>query len=99
LVDVGGGYYNLICQKSGKALDNSGSSSDGTIMKQWTVQGGNNNQHWKFVSTGNGCYNIICQVGGEDLDNGGSTTDGSAIKQWNVQGGNVNQQWRLKFIR
>lgn len=98
LQDVGGGYYNIICQKSGKTLDDSGGSTTaGTVMIQYPVQLNNINQHWKFVSVGNGYYNIICQRSGMALDNSGSTTNGTSVIQWSVQSGNTNQQWQLIY--
>ncbi len=43
LVDIGGGYVNIIAKHSGKALHvNSGSNSDNAYIKQWS----NNNYDW-----------------------------------------------------
>ena len=47
-VDQGGGYYHLICEKSGKALDNAGSTTAGTTVTQWAAGSGNANQNWKL---------------------------------------------------
>jgi len=47
-VSVGSGFYNVICRAGGKTLDNGASITDGTAVKQWTVQGGNINQQWSL---------------------------------------------------
>ena len=83
------------------ALDNSGSTTNGSNVKQWTVNVGNPNQNWTFVNVG-GTYpwHLKCQTGGLSLDNRGSTTDGTAVGQWSDGGsGNPNQNWQLQFIR
>jgi hypothetical protein len=46
-VDAGGGFYSVICEKSGMYLDNGGSTSNGTNLKQWT-QADNANQLWRL---------------------------------------------------
>ena len=51
VVSVGSGYYELIGENSGLALEvPSYLTSDGTGLDQWTVNGGSN-QLWSFAST------------------------------------------------
>ena len=99
LVSIGNGYYNLICQRSGLALDNSGSTSNGNYERQYTPQSGNSNQMWQLVSVGNGLYQLICKTGGVALDNRGSTSIGTAIGQWTPVATTTNQKWSFEFIR
>jgi hypothetical protein len=93
-----GSTYHLICQKSGLALDNQGSTTTGTSTTQWPNTAGNANQEWKLVDVGGGWYNLVCQKSGMALDNGGSTTDGTACTQYTVQGGNINQYWKFVSV-
>jgi hypothetical protein len=98
LLSVGGGYYNLICQKSGLALDNSGATSNGGTVWQWTPQPGNTNQEWQLVNVGDGYCNLICLTSGLALDNEGSTTAGNGVWQWTPQSGNTNQEWQFALV-
>ena len=88
-----GSTYHLICQDSGKALDNGGSTTAGTTVNQWANQAGNVNQEWKLTAMSGGYFNLVCQKSGMALDNRGSTTNGSAVGQWNINVGNPNQNW------
>jgi len=88
-----GSTYHLICQTSGKALDNGGSTTVGTTVNQWANQAGNINQEWKLTAMSGGYFNLVCSRSGMALDNSGSTTNGSNVKQWTVNVGNPNQNW------
>ncbi len=89
-----GSTYHLICQSSGKALDNRGSITNGSAVAQWADSANNSNQEWKLIDEGNDYYHLICQTGSLALDNRGSTTDGTDVGQWADQGaGNHNQNW------
>lgn len=98
LQSAGGGYYNLINAKSGKALDDTnGSAQNGNPMQQYTISGtGNSNQQWQIVSLGNGYYNIVNRTSGLVLDlASGNTDDGTTIQQWSGGGSNPNQSWQF----
>jgi lysophospholipase L1-like esterase len=96
LTPQAGSTYHLVCQKSGKALDDAGSTTDGTNIVQWTSGAGNTHQEWKLVDVGGGYYHLICQHNMKALDNRGSTTDGTTLGQWNDGGaGNTHQSWRF----
>ncbi len=84
-----GSTYHLICQKSGMALNNGGSTTAGTAVTQWTDVS-SPNLEWKLVNVG-GAYpwHLQCQSSGMALDNAGSTTNGSAVTQW-TDGGSGN---------
>jgi hypothetical protein len=90
-----GSVYHIICVQSGKAMDNRGSTTEGTEVDQWANQGSNVNQEWKLVDVGGGYFNLVCQKSGEALDNSGSSSDGTIMKQWAVQSGNQNQHWQF----
>ncbi len=96
-VPQSGSIYHLICKTSGMALDNGGSTSNGTPLKQWTDVT-TSNQEWKLVSIGNGYYNLICQRSGLALDNSGSASNGNYERQYTPQSGNSNQMWQLVSV-
>jgi len=90
-----GSVYHLLCQKSGMALDNNNSTSNGTAIRQWSDMTNNPNQEWQLAGLGNGYYNLICQTSGKVLDNANSTTAGTTVIEWTQQSGNTNQLWDL----
>jgi hypothetical protein len=96
-VPQSGSTYHLICKTSAMALDNGGSTSNGTPVKQWTDVT-TSNQEWKLVSVGNGYYNLICQRSGLALDNSGSASNGNYERQYTPQSGNSNQMWQLVSV-
>jgi hypothetical protein len=96
-VPQSGSTYHLICKTSGMALDNGGSTSNGTPVKQWTDVT-TPNQEWKLMGIGNGYYNLICQRSGLALDNSGSTSNGNYERQFTPQSGNSNQMWQLVSV-
>ncbi|MDQ2903007.1 MAG: RICIN domain-containing protein [Chloroflexota bacterium] len=91
------GYSYIVNLHSGKALDDTnGSTSNGTIMQQWTQANGNYNQEWSLVPAGNGYYYIINRHSGLALDDtNGSTSNGTLVQQWTQINGNANQEWSL----
>jgi glucosylceramidase len=98
LVDAGGGYFNFINGNSGLALDDTNSSTtNGTVMQQWTIAGlGNSNQQWRITSVGGGYYSITSRTSGLVLDlTNGNTADGTPIQQWAGSSGNPNQGWQF----
>jgi hypothetical protein len=88
------GFY-IINMESGKALDNTGSStSNGNLIQQWQPTG-ELNQVWNVVSLPDGYDEIINAGSGKALDDtGSSTSDGTLIQQWQYWGG-LNQQWKI----
>lgn len=95
LVDVGGGYYNIVAQHSGMCLDVARASlSAGTGVIQWQCHRGGN-QKWRLVDVGGGYYNIVAQHSNMCLDVArASTSSGANVIQWRCHGGG-NQKWRL----
>ena len=93
-----GGNYVFYNANSGLALDDTGgSTTNGTIMQQWTAGNGDANQEWQINSWGNGYYGIKNVHSGLALDDTGwSTTDGTFIQQWAQNGnGSSNQEWEF----
>src|SRR5260370_914653 len=83
LVNAGGGYFNLINAHTGLALDDTnGSTSNGTVMQQYTISGtGNSNQQWQITAVGNGLYTITNKTSRQkhDLTNG-ACGDGTPLQ-------------------
>jgi hypothetical protein len=92
-VIVSGGLYKLVNQRSGKALDNGNTTTDGAASIQWTDTGGTP-QQWTITDIGGGYFKLISRRSGKALDNGGSTADGSAAVQRTDNGG-TPQQWTI----
>ncbi len=89
----------LICQSSGDALDNAGSTTSGTHVTQWGSSAGNINQDWVMTNLNNGYYKLTCLRSGMVLDNGGSMTAGAQLTQSTDNAGtNTNQQWAITNI-
>lgn len=93
---VGDGYYSIVSEQSGKALDVvSGKTANGTNLQQYAW---NNNkpkaQLWKFVDAGNGYYYIRSKTGNViDLANK-NAGKGSNVYMWGMTGGS-SQQWKV----
>jgi len=93
---VADGVYELICARSGKALDNGNTSNAGSQAIQWTLNGGTP-QQWRVTGLEAGRFKLVCLRSGLALDNGGSTTDGTALVQQPDNGGN-QQQWSITAL-
>ena len=74
------GYY-IINASSGKVLDNSLSTSSGTVIAQWQLYGGTN-QQWNLIQAQNGYWRIQNSASQLSLDNSLSTSNGTVIDQW-----------------
>lgn len=92
---MGNGYYKIVNEYSGKALDIwNGLSDSGTNVQQYEWNG-SNAQLWKFVEIGDGSYYIKSKLGtvlnvenagtmnGTNVDS--STMDGSMAQRWNIK--------------
>jgi hypothetical protein len=90
-----GSIYNLICDDSGMALDNGGSTSSGADIVQNPLVYNDTNQEWKLTSTSNGYYTLVNQTSGMALDNTGSTTKGTDVEQVTATSGDTNQEWEF----
>ncbi|WP_035803829.1 alpha-L-fucosidase [Kitasatospora mediocidica] len=90
---VADGVYQLVCARSGKALDDDNTSSAGSQVVQWTVNGGTP-QQWTLTGLEGGRFSLVCSRSGMALDNGGSTSAGTALVQQPYNGGN-QQQWSI----
>jgi hypothetical protein len=88
-----GSIYHLLCQTSGMALNNGGSTTEGTDVTQWTDQS-SPNLEWELVAAGAGYFQLVCQDSGMALNNNGSTTEGTALTQWPPQS-SPNLNWKF----
>jgi arabinan endo-1,5-alpha-L-arabinosidase len=95
--DNGPTWYNIQNRTSGLVIDNTGSTTAGSSMAQWTA-GTSHNLGWQLmpVGSGSGLYYIQNQTSSMYLDGFGYTTNGSPVKQWNLST-SPNQQWSLSF--
>jgi hypothetical protein len=87
--------YYVANAYSAKVLDDPHSStSNGTGMDQWQLNGGAN-QEWTFVPISNGSDLIVNASSGLVLDDpGGSTSANTQMDQWQLDGGS-NQWWNV----
>jgi aryl-phospho-beta-D-glucosidase BglC (GH1 family) len=87
------GTYTVVGIQSGKALDDPGwSSSNGTQLDLWDINGGSN-QKWALTNLGNNVIKLVNTASGLALDvYGWSGSNGGAVDQWAPSGG-ANQQW------
>jgi endo-1,4-beta-xylanase len=80
---------------SGKVLDDPNfSTSNGTLIQQFQLNGGLN-QQWQVVPLANGNYEVFNASSGKVLDDPNfSTSNRTIIQQFQLNGG-LNQQWKL----
>lgn len=90
---VADGVYELVCARSGKALDDGNTAAAGSQVMQWTVNGGTP-QQWTLTGLEAGWFKLVCSRSGMALDNGNSTTAGSALVQ-QPDNGSSQQQWSV----
>lgn len=91
---IANGNYVLVNHASGNALDNNGSTTNGTSVIQWTVDNWYN-QYWTVTYLGNGYYKLTDAHGNECLDGMGSTTNGAAAAQQYSSSTSLSQQWMI----
>jgi hypothetical protein len=97
---VDDGYYKIIAQHSGKALDVFGgviSQRNGVVVQQRDYNGGDN-QKWQITCAGDGFYKIVAKHSGKALDidyNGepGALGNGPFAQQWDDWGGDNQKFW------
>ncbi|HEY0759891.1 MAG TPA: RICIN domain-containing protein [Acidisarcina sp.] len=92
---IANGTYTITNKNSGLAVEDPGASTtQGTDMDQWTVNGGNN-QKWKLTNLGNNYVSLINVASGYAMDvNSASKTAGALVDQWPYSGG-TNQIWKV----
>ena len=91
-------YYSIVAKHSGKCMDVEGASTAaGALVKQYTCNGGTN-QQWQIVSVGGGYYKIVARHSGKVLDvQWGSLDNGAPIWQWD-ENGTAAQQWAMTDV-
>jgi alpha-L-fucosidase len=93
---VADGVYELVCARSGKALDNANTANDGGTVIQWTLNGGTP-QQWRVTALEGGRYKLVCVRSGMALDNNNSTSPGTGIVQ-KPDTGSKQQQWAVTAL-
>ncbi|MES2571962.1 MAG: RICIN domain-containing protein, partial [Verrucomicrobiota bacterium] len=96
LTNVGENQYKIEEQRSFRALDVAGwSTQNGGAVHLWNY-GGGANQKWTLTPTSSGYYKIESVHSGKALDVAEvSTSPGALVHQWIYVGGQ-NQEWRLQ---
>lgn len=91
---VGGGYYKILAEHSGKSFDvTSGSSSNGANLQQYAWANAEA-QLWKFVDAGNGYYYLRSKCG-TVVDIASKTpANGVNAYLWQFTGSN-SQKWKV----
>ena len=95
IVSTGDGYYNIIAEHSGKALEvKGGSSAAGTTIQQNTLNRNSMAQKWCFMSAGDGYY-YLCSALGTYMDVQ-SAVNSSGTPVWTYTfNGSTAQKWKL----
>ncbi len=96
-VPVAGTYYYIMNNYSGKVLDDTNwSTSNGTVMQQWSEVSGQTDQEWSFIPASSGFYYIMNRHSGKVLDDTNwSTSNGTTVQQWSEVSGQADQEWSL----
>ena len=96
---VGGGYYKIICNANGLAVDVSGASTTqgaAVVLEPYT---GSDSQLWQFVPTDSGYYQVSNKHSGMSLNiSGASTNTGGLVVQWPYSSYETNAQWLLQSV-
>ena len=94
IVKTSDGYYNIIAEHSGKALEVQGNSSGASIcQKDRDVN--SQAQKWYFVNAGNGRYNIASAYGTYMDVQSALTSSGTPVWTYDYNGTNA-QIWQLE---
>lgn len=99
IIHMGGAYYTLIAEHSGKALDvKNGSKKSGANVWQYEYNL-TNAQLWKMVSAGNGYHYLIPKLNGNlCLDvSGAGRSNGTNVQVWQRNYTSA-QQFRLQLL-
>jgi glucosylceramidase len=88
-------YYQIVNQASGACIDDtSGSTSNGTVLQQYTCYANNLNQEWLFTAVGSGYYEVTTynsSTAAWNVVNNG-TSPGTGMQLW-AYGGGLNEQF------
>jgi hypothetical protein len=88
-------YYQIVNEASGMCIDDTnGSTSNGTVLQQYTCFSGNANQEWLFTATSGGYYEVTTHnstTAAWNVVNNG-TSPGTNMQLW-AYGGGLNEQF------
>lgn len=92
------GNYRLKAVHSNKCADvDSGSTSNGAIVLQYSCYGGNN-QIWTVTPTTDGAYTLKALHSGKCMEVANASTSNGATVRQNSCNGNANQKWRIEAV-
>lgn len=98
LVDIGGGYDEIVNDSTGRALSTvDGQSGDGAVVHLWDYLGSYPDQHWRVDDAGGGTVTIANQGTGNRLlsTKDGQTARGTETQLWSKTAGRAGQTWKL----
>jgi glucosylceramidase len=94
------GYYQIVNEASGSCLDDtSGSTSNGTVLQQYTCYANNLNQEWQFTATSGGYYEVTTYNASTlawNVVNSG-TSSGTDMQLY-TYGGGLNEQFEPALL-
>jgi hypothetical protein len=92
---IANGTYPILSRYNGLAIDDPAlSTTHGTVMQQWTVNGGKN-QNWILTNLGNNVISLINELSGLALEVVGGSNSNSALVDQNPYTGGPSQQWNV----
>lgn len=95
IISAGSGYYYIIAEHSGKALDVRGGSKDpGTVIQQYTLNKSAAAQKWCFIDAGNGYYYLRSALGTYLDVKSGQSANGTPLQTYTLNQTNA-QKWKL----
>ncbi|CAK4836579.1 unnamed protein product [Aphanomyces euteiches] len=94
-MNAGGTLAKFINRSTSKALDNTGSTTDGTDVAQWTNVA-SNNLVWEVQRIPEGYVKLRSVTGSRNLDSLNRTASGQNVGQMS-NSSSYNQQWRMDF--
>lgn len=95
IVSIGNGYYNIIAEHSGKALQAVGDGKAGyAYIEQRERNSALEAQKWCFIDAGNGTYYIMSALNTCIDIHSGVTSDGNTVWTYTCNQSNA-QKWKL----
>lgn len=95
VISTGDGFYNIVAEHSGKALEvKDGSAEAGAEIRQNTLNSSSKAQKWCFLNAGNGKYYIYSALGTYMDVQSALTSDGTSVWTYTFNGSEA-QKWQL----
>lgn len=95
VMSAGDGYYYIVAEHSGKAIDvKGGSNVSGTALQQYSLNKSVAAQKWCFIEAGDGYYYLRSKLGTYMDVKSGSSANGTIIQARNLNESKA-QKWKL----